>query len=213
MTDSDNNSTGNNSHAGANSAADMIRQKISALYSDEPSAIDEVEEVLTPYAQSLSKHQVYMRNLSTSGRSLADIQTAWHIYYGKLSDTEKHAVWQEFYAEHNKQKAQPTVPIVTMDTQDPVMQQTGSGPSVHTMERTEATARRRTNKPGSRTVGDVKKQLLSKASSRAAVKLSAKQHFQSLLFGVGMGMIIIVIQWSSSQLIRKSYLLYSQRLS
>jgi hypothetical protein len=38
-----------------------------------------------------------MYELTTSGKSLADIQTQWHEYYVGLPDNEKHQVWQEFY--------------------------------------------------------------------------------------------------------------------
>jgi uncharacterized Rmd1/YagE family protein len=41
-----------------------------------------------------------MYDLSHSGKSLAEIQTAWHQYYVNLPNDEKHQVWQEFYANY-----------------------------------------------------------------------------------------------------------------
>ena len=78
-------------------AVNLIRSKIDKLYDDEPSAKEEIAEVKTVH-HKLSKHQEYMKNLSESGQSLAEIQTKWHEYYLQLSDSEKHEVWQPFYA-------------------------------------------------------------------------------------------------------------------
>src|SRR6476646_5230743 len=80
-----------------NPAADLIRQKIDALYAHEPNAGQELQEVKAE-EHPRSKHQQFMYDLSTSGSSLADIQTAWHNYYVALPDEEKHQVWREFYA-------------------------------------------------------------------------------------------------------------------
>ena len=81
----------------ANAAADIIRTKLSAIYADEPNAAQEVAETKAT-VQPLSKHQIFMQKLSSSGQSLAHIQTAWHNYYVALPEHEKHEVWQEFYA-------------------------------------------------------------------------------------------------------------------
>jgi hypothetical protein len=84
-------------------AANVLRRKLVLLYDSEPEAGEELAKVkeLKKYS-GLSKHQKYMDGLSKSGRSLADIQRAWHEYYQKLPDNEKHEVWQEFYALHAK---------------------------------------------------------------------------------------------------------------
>lgn len=89
----------------ANPAVELIRRKLENLYSDEPDATQEMAEVgdtVTPTAPHRSKHQQFMYDLSTSGKSLAQIQTEWHNYYLALSDDEKHQVWQEFYANNGK---------------------------------------------------------------------------------------------------------------
>src|SRR5438105_4348179 len=76
-------------------AADLIRQKVAQIYNEEPDASQELTEAeQTPYR---SKHQQFMYELSSSGKDLAAVQTAWHDYYQNLSDKEKHQVWQEFY--------------------------------------------------------------------------------------------------------------------
>src|SRR5581483_2731155 len=62
-----------------NPAVNLIRQKIASLYDDEPAARQEIIEART--APKLSKHQQFILNLSTSGKSLAEIQTDWHQYY------------------------------------------------------------------------------------------------------------------------------------
>ncbi len=80
----------------ANPAVNLIREKISRLYEQqEPSAAQEAVEVAQ--APVRSPHQQFMYQLSSSGKSLAEIQTAWHAYYQSLPDDQKHQVWQEFY--------------------------------------------------------------------------------------------------------------------
>lgn len=91
----------------SNPAADLIRRKLEALYSDEPDASQEVAEATVQSEPQRSKHQQFMYQLSTSGKSLAQIQTEWHNYYTALPDDEKHQVWQEFYAHNNKNSAFP----------------------------------------------------------------------------------------------------------
>src|SRR6185436_16970433 len=81
-----------------NAAVDMIRKKIETLYRVEPDVVDEAVESFQAPANKRSKHQQFMYDLTTSGKPLAEIQTAWHIYYQGLSDHDKHEVWQEFYA-------------------------------------------------------------------------------------------------------------------
>ena len=76
-------------------AANLIREKLSKIYAEEPSATEEMAE--TAEAKPRSKHQQFMYELSRSGKSLAEVQTEWHNYYVGLTDKEKHEVWQEFY--------------------------------------------------------------------------------------------------------------------
>lgn len=95
-----NNTSDSNEKENANVAADLVRQKLNEIYNQEPNAKEELQETES-ITSHRSKHQNFMHELSKSGRSLAEIQTAWHEYYTKLPDNEKHQVWQEFYQEHN----------------------------------------------------------------------------------------------------------------
>jgi LPXTG-site transpeptidase (sortase) family protein len=92
---------------GSNPAVDLIRRKLETLYQDEPDTAQEVAEVTAQATPQRSKHQQFMYKLSTSGKSLAQIQTEWHSYYVNLPDDEKHQVWQEFYANNNKHTVAP----------------------------------------------------------------------------------------------------------
>lgn len=90
---------------GANPAVELIRRKLENLYTAEPDADQEIAEVTAAPAVTTpqrSKHQQFMYDLSTSGKSLAQIQTEWHNYYLALPDNEKHQVWQEFYTNNGK---------------------------------------------------------------------------------------------------------------
>ena len=77
------------------SALNLIRSKLSNIYSSEPDA--KAEELKIAKDGVHSKHQQFMQNLMASGKSLADIQVDWHDYYANLSNIEKHQVWKEFY--------------------------------------------------------------------------------------------------------------------
>ncbi len=169
MADSDNQPQQANN--GADPAVNVIRSKIDALYRDEPAAGEEAV-VANEAASSRSKHQEFMYRLSTSGKSLAEIQTQWHNYYVGLSDEEKHEVWQEFYEEHSKAK-----------TTGPV----GEEPPQH-IEHLEH------DMPGSdhdqRSVADVKRQIVRNTLRNS--KLAKNHHVRSIVFGLGMGSIVML---------------------
>jgi LPXTG-site transpeptidase (sortase) family protein len=168
----------------ANPAADMIRQKLDLLYKKEPDAVEEAIESVN-IGTVRSKHQQFMYELSTSGKPLAEVQTAWHNYYLELKDSEKHAVWQEFYAANRQQsalfKAQavlpaaPTQELPTLDV-DPVVTYNSVLSN---------------NTKSTRSVAEIKKQITNKVRVRG--KLSKKQHLQSLGFGLAMGVVVVII--------------------
>jgi LPXTG-site transpeptidase (sortase) family protein len=102
--------------AATNPAADLIRQKLAAIYGEEPNAKTEVVAASTSQPPR-SNHQQYLYELGRSGKNLSEIQAAWHQYYLSLDDAGKRAVWQEFYSGSQKthtpqeliQTAQPTI--------------------------------------------------------------------------------------------------------
>ena len=195
----------------ANPAADLIREKLNRLYVDEPSAKEEAAEVADEPPKERSKHQQFMYDLSTSGKSLAQIQTEWHNYYVNLPDHEKHEVWQEFYAANSKtsqfnqystatseqkteSKQAGPAPAAAAETsrQNPLAQPTElpSGAVVSEHEPPEEP------KSDRRTPADIKNQLLGKISSaptQGRAKLQAKHHLQSLLFGLGFGGLVVLV--------------------
>ena len=157
---------------GANPAADLIRHKLNELYTEEPNTRDELQEAQTPGHHS--RHQQFMLQLSQSGRSLAEIQTAWHNYYVSLPDDEKHRVWQEFYQEHQKRTNHnyPHSPEPT--------------PPIQLKTKTHKSA-----SDDSRTVSEIKNQLLGHVRGRASQKKGS--HLKSLLFGLSTGLVVVVI--------------------
>ncbi|MDZ7744184.1 MAG: sortase [Candidatus Saccharibacteria bacterium] len=162
-----------------NTAVTFIREKINKLYATEPSAQEELEEAEAA-DRHRSKHQQYMHQLSTSGKSLAEIQTAWHEYYTQLSDNEKHQVWQEFYEQHGRS-----------DSFHPQQHSQSSTPSSqHDTQQSPAPQQNPAAKSDKRTVSDIKGQLIGRVSSRAKAPKSA--HARSLMFGLGMGSLVMV---------------------
>lgn len=181
MANSDSN-TNDNSRAKLNHAADLVRKKLDRIYKNEPDVEEEVIEVVQQHT-SQSKHQKYMNSLTKSGLSLAEIQTSWHNYYVSLPNDEKHQVWQEFYQNHNKYLLSDKTP----SPEQLVVEADSNAPRVHNIQS------HNTKQNGLRTVSDLKQQLTSKASKSANKRLKAKQHFQSLLFGMSFGLIVVLI--------------------
>jgi len=169
--------------AGQDAAANVIRSKLNILYASEPSAKEEIAEVRSLEKSDhakLSKHQRFMASLSGSGRSLAEIQVAWHEYYAKLPADEKHAVWQEFYQAHEQKNRerketpnppkQPSAPLLTLK---PVAA-SGSAPTLE-----------------ARRPRDPKQELLRKITKHA--QKEGNPHLRSLIFGLGMGSLVVLV--------------------
>lgn len=204
-----------------NPAVTLIRRKLETLYADEPDTTQEVVSVAAEPAPTRSKHQQFMYDLSTSGKSLAQIQTEWHNYYIHLPDEEKHQVWQEFYSNNGKQQATPTVPQTTIT---PVQSATALSALAQQPTQLETTAQVPTNpifahavptetmavvadelpkataaeqkKPkanDSRTAKAIKKQIQKRVNVSAQTQAKALQHAKSLLFGIGSGVLVLAI--------------------
>lgn len=177
---------------GNEQAANMIRDKIKRLYGEEPAAMEEAkeaEEVL-----SRSKHQQFMHQLTTLGLNLAEIQTKWHEYYISLPDNEKHEVWQEFYASNTNR-----FPIKIQETQKSSKQpeQIINDPQTLAEHKHQVTSHAKHSRPASPPIRDdrepqaIRQKILEAVTAHG--KLKAKHHFQSLLFGLGLGSIIIFV--------------------
>ncbi len=164
----------------ANPAADLIRQKLADLYVDEPKAKEEIAEI--DQVSHRSKHQQYMYDLSHSGKSLAEIQTAWHNYYVNLPNAEKHEVWQEFYVNHSQAASHHSSADTPRDHNNKAVA-TPAAP--HHARPTPSP------KHDMRSVSDIKKQLIDTIGTRS--KKQRNPHVQSLLFGLGAGFIVLLI--------------------
>jgi sortase A len=151
-------------------AVEVIRDKLSRIYAQEPDAGEELAEA--EGRPRRSKHQQFMYKLSTSGKNLAAIQTEWHNYYLGLSDAEKHQVWQEFY-----------------DSQA-LLSRPAAAPDSQTLAKHKQEAARPRQARAARQ-HDAQDALRDKFS--AGGRLQAKHHFQSLLFGLGVGVVVVII--------------------
>jgi LPXTG-site transpeptidase (sortase) family protein len=178
----------NNAHKPqeVNPAAELIRQKVSAAYKAEPDATTEALDVAEsgPSAPH-SMHQQFIYNLTNSGKSLAEIQQAWHEYYAGLSDVEKHEVWQEFYSVN----AQASKYAVTQSSMAPA-----SDLEYEDVPLKQSRAPYATDpilKSVTRTISDLRDYAMGSVNSPKKVK--PMQHVQSLLFGLGVGSIVMII--------------------
>lgn len=161
-----------------NPAVDLIRQKLSKLYQTEPDAEDEAREVAV--ASKRSKHQEFMYNLTTSGKSLADIQTEWHNYYVGLPDDEKHEVWQEFYRDQHTMSAYAKKSKV-IELERSVPEEVKKQPIAKTKQ---------TQKSRLSPIAD--NQTVSKVMNKVSAngQLKPVHHIKSLLFGLGLACIV-----------------------
>lgn len=169
------------SAADADLASAAIREKLDQIYAEEPDATKELAEA-SARTSGRSKHQQFMYNLGTSGKDLAAIQTEWHAYYESLPDKEKHAVWQEFYASQSALTKHPR-----HDTAD-------EHQALAKHKNRAARSRAATGQGklrDSRSSKEIQEALRDKVT--AGGKLKAKHHLQSLLFGLGMGLIVLMI--------------------
>lgn len=165
-----------------NPAVELIRQKLDSLYDEGPGAKEELGEAEA--ASPRSKHQEFMYRLSTSGKSLADIQTEWHNYYVNLPDNEKHEVWQEFYV------SSASASSYSRHAEQQKSRSPSQQAAVATAHKAKLPSKWR---PPSdrRSAGEIKQQILDKVN--AGGQLTPKHHLQSLLFGLGMGALVLFI--------------------
>ena len=198
-------------------AVDLARSKMSQAYGEEPSAVAamaDAEQDKTP-----SRHQQFMKELSNSGMSLADIQTAWHKYYLGLSETERKEVWAEFYdsSQHTPyqklfQKQVPAASRKRIETGSAnPLTTSSSGVTVGHVETTPPAVPyqpKRTSRLGdkvaaNKTVQKLNQSPTAKATKRATSRigktvsangnLKLKHHLQSLMFGLGMGLLVVIV--------------------
>jgi sortase A len=166
-------------------AANIIRQKLATIYADEPSATKEIQEAEA--AKPRSKHQRFMHELASSGKNMAEVQTAWHNYYVGLPDDEKHEVWQEFYETNSRTSHyQQYVASQQTETKPPLARKSSNQPVIvnHQSDIPLQT-------PNLRSASAIKKQLLGQVNQRS--QLQAKHHLKSLGFGLAMGSLVLII--------------------
>lgn len=190
---------------GSQAAVELIRRKVAALYEDEPEPVAVQPPAAMPTVPPLSKHQQFMQALTSSGKSLAHIQTEWHNYYVGLPDHEKHEVWREFYAQNTKQPSAYTQFALQATQKEPA--HTGApadlpgaiNPSLRApgapravvsehLPKTDYAARKER-----RSRSQIKKQILQKVNVSAETQARAKEHFRSLVFGLTTGVIVLVV--------------------
>ncbi|HJP95988.1 MAG TPA: sortase [Candidatus Saccharimonadales bacterium] len=191
-----------------NPAVALIRSKLETMYAAEPSSQAETEISTVQPAPQRSKHQQFMYELSRSGKSLAQIQTEWHNYYVALPDAEKHQVWQEFYANNGKNVAafgsqQPaqTQPAAQSTTPEPAKPQEKPAPvnpissmiSLNQAEEAPKTQPEFGRASKTKSAKAIHKKIVRKIATASASQTKAVQHAKSVLFGIGSGLLVLMI--------------------
>jgi len=170
-------------------AANVAREKIKRIHLPEPSAKEEIKEIskISAKHQGLSKHQQYMDQLSKSGKSLAQIQQAWHKYYQSLPDKEKREVWNEFYTEHRRrrQKARD-------DAKQRAKTRIKAQPALAPQPAASLATGQTSILPPSSKLRTIKNDILHHVSERAR-KSEKNPRLHSLKFGLALGSLVIFI--------------------
>ncbi len=157
-------------------AIELIRKKIQQAYKNEPPAKIELTEISGQSAKSpRSKHQQFIYELTESGKSLKEIQQAWHEYYAGLTDSEKHEVWQEFYRAHAEASQYAKAVEKSPIDDKPVI----TIPS-HLLHPKKSPVQKRVQAKTVRTFP-------------APKRVVAKKHLHSLLFGLSMGLLVMLV--------------------
>lgn len=181
-------------------ATELIRGKLSTLYAAEPNAKEELDEVYSHIGKDpqLSKHQQYMKDLSSSGRSLAEIQAAWHEYYAALPDAEKHQVWQEFYDEHSRAKQTPKAIVAPTEVKSTTIEEPAASRSkiVTSISHNTAKLKKKRGRPLAlqadlSTANDVREHLMRQVQQRANIRKNP--HVRALGFGLTMGALTLFV--------------------
>jgi LPXTG-site transpeptidase (sortase) family protein len=186
--------------AGRAATVAMMRAKVAKALGQEPEATDEIAGAIID--KTPSKHQLFMRDLAASGKSLAEVQTEWHRYYTLLPDKEKREVWQEFYDSNQNTKyeelfrkaqtASPQQPAVVLPQVMPAAQQTLT-PAQPRYQPLPAKSKKPSFNPKSkagRKAQKIANEIHKKVSANGQLKL--KHHLQSLAFGFGMGALVLL---------------------
>jgi LPXTG-site transpeptidase (sortase) family protein len=191
-----------------NPAVALIRNKLETMYASEPSSQKEAEISAVQPTPQRSKHQQFMYELSRSGKSLAQIQTEWHNYYVALPDAEKHQVWQEFYASNGKHLSafgqpqpaeQATVPAVVPSATPEESKKAPVNPinsmiKLNQKEEAPATQQPEFGRlPKAKTAKAIHKKIVAKIATASASQTKAVQHAKSVLFGIGSGLLVLLI--------------------
>ena len=179
-----------------------MREKVAKALGQEPAAAAQIAAAAAD--KTPSKHQLFMRELAASGKSLAEIQTEWHRYYTMLPDREKREVWQEFYDANQHTPYQQLFDkhsdlgskLQPMPT--PHSAPTAGTPTVVTppQQTTIATARKfeKTPKAPKTKVGKAAhnaKQHIKKTIDKGE-RMGINQHLRSLWFGLRIGIVVLV---------------------
>ncbi len=186
-------------------AANLVREKLKRIYGEsapavkeivksEPSAKEEIKEVKKVVAdhRKLSRHQQFLNKLTQSGLSLAEIQSAWHKYYEKLSDAAKHEVWNEFYAEHQRRREKSkTDAVKRAQSKSASSTAQPASPKIQDLGKPIAQAGSVIGNPIKSK--KIKKGLLDRISSRAKKNDKKRAHWHSLAFGLSVGLVTMLI--------------------
>lgn len=170
-----------------NTAADLIRKKVEAAYAAEPDVREEEAEIEESGAHKLSKHQKFIVELTSSGKPLHEIQMAWHEYYAALPDSEKHAVWHEFYKTQSEASAYHAATLPEKESRADTKKTSKSKSLIPSQLAKPATA------SATRSLKNIRDSLRTADDSTVRIKAQPHSPLHSLMFGLGVGAVVLII--------------------
>lgn len=172
----------------------MVRSKLDALYKNEPNAKEEIKEVkqITADHGDLSKHQLFLKELNDSGKDTAQIQTEWHQYYEALPENEKHEVWQEFYSEQEKIKKKKAEELLQKKAEESKKHTEPISKRARDRHFDSTKPKRETQEHLSHSQ-QLRQNPRTKKVKQHATRLKENHHVRSLMFGFGMGFLVIFL--------------------
>ena len=171
-----------------NQILEALRNKVNNLYIREPNYKEEAKEVI--YTGTHSRHQKFIKELQESKRPQKEKEIIWHNYYLSLDEQDKKRVWHEYYEYQSKISNMDRIDIDSGTKPKKINQAPSSSDSTedHIFGNMESSNLKQVKV---KTLLAIKQKIKKRGSSRD--QLNKKQNFQSIIFGMSMGLVVLFI--------------------
>lgn len=175
-------------NAQPNQALEALRNKVNNLYHSEPSYKEESQEVV--FTGAHSRHQKFIKELQDSKRPQKEKEIIWHNYYLSLDEQDKKRVWHEYYEYQSKlsNKDKIDTDLGAKPKQISKVNSSSHATNSQVFGAVESSSLKQGN---AKSLLDIKQKIKNKVARRD--QFNKRQNFQSIIFGMGMGLIVLFI--------------------